>query len=96
MNLIAFSFFFLACFTASTAGAADVPPERMRAIYEEVKTPYKYGIVVPAPEGKKVDCPTCPQAVGPQAQRRGLSFLLCGRQSRAGHRAGYLPPNEGA
>jgi predicted GH43/DUF377 family glycosyl hydrolase len=30
----------------------------MQAIYEEVKTPYKVGIVLPAPEGKMVDCPT--------------------------------------
>ena len=30
----------------------------MRAIYEEVKTPFKYGIVIEPPEGKKVDCPT--------------------------------------
>ena len=37
---------------------ADIPPERMQAIYDEVRTPYKYGIVVPAPEGKSVDCPT--------------------------------------
>jgi predicted GH43/DUF377 family glycosyl hydrolase len=30
----------------------------MRAVYEEAQTPYKYGIVIPAPEGKKIDCPT--------------------------------------
>lgn len=35
-----------------------VPLDRMKAIYEEVKTPYKYGIVVEPPAGKKVDCPT--------------------------------------
>ncbi|MBS1877249.1 MAG: glycosylase [Acidobacteria bacterium] len=34
-----------------------VPPERMQAIYEEAKTPYKYGVVLEAPAGKKVDCP---------------------------------------
>jgi predicted GH43/DUF377 family glycosyl hydrolase len=58
MNPIALGSFFLACFTVCTTGASEVPAERMRAIYEEVKTPYKYGIVIPAPEGKKVDCPT--------------------------------------
>ena len=35
-----------------------VSRDRMRAIYEEVKTPFKYGIVIEPPEGKKVDCPT--------------------------------------
>lgn len=31
--------------------------ERMQAIYDEVKTPFKYGIVIEPPPGKKVDCP---------------------------------------
>jgi len=46
----------------STAGAQDtvVPAERMKAIYEMVKTPYKYGLVMAAAEGPsvKMDCPT--------------------------------------
>jgi len=58
MNPICFRFLLIACSVVCAAGASDIPPERMRAIYEEVKTPYKYGIVIPAPEGKKVDCPT--------------------------------------
>jgi len=40
------------------AFSGDIPPARMQAIYEQVKTPYKLGIVIPAPDGKKVDCPT--------------------------------------
>ena len=36
-----------------------VPESKMKAIYEEVKTPYKYGLVmVPLDNQKKVDCPT--------------------------------------
>ena len=36
-----------------------VPQAEMQKIYEEVKTPYKYGLVVlPPGEGKKIDCPT--------------------------------------
>jgi predicted GH43/DUF377 family glycosyl hydrolase len=58
MNPIALKSLLVACSIICAASASDVPPERMRAIYEEVKTPYKYGIVIPAPEGKKVDCPT--------------------------------------
>jgi hypothetical protein len=58
MNPIGFRYLLVACSIVCAAGASDIPPERMRAIYEEVKTPYKYGIVIPAPEGKKVDCPT--------------------------------------
>jgi predicted GH43/DUF377 family glycosyl hydrolase len=29
----------------------------MQSIYEETKTPYKYGIIIPAPENGLVDCP---------------------------------------
>jgi hypothetical protein len=29
----------------------------MQAIYDEVKTPFKYGVVIEPPPGKKVDCP---------------------------------------
>ncbi|MDR3329500.1 MAG: glycosylase [Prevotellaceae bacterium] len=38
---------------------AVVPEDVMQSIYEEVKTPYKYGLVM-VPEGpdKKLDCPT--------------------------------------
>lgn len=36
---------------------AQVSQVELEAIYREVRTPYKYGIVLPAPEGKKVDCP---------------------------------------
>lgn len=35
-----------------------IPQHRMEAIYQEVKTPYKIGIVLSPPAGKKVDCPT--------------------------------------
>ncbi len=58
MNRIGSAILLVACRIVCTAGASDVPPERMQAIYDEVKTPYKVGIVIPAPEGKKVDCPT--------------------------------------
>jgi predicted GH43/DUF377 family glycosyl hydrolase len=39
------------------AGETNFSREQMQAIYEEVKTPYKYGIVIEPPPGKKVDCP---------------------------------------
>jgi len=35
-----------------------VSPETMQRIYEEIKTPYKYGIILKGEEGKKVDCPS--------------------------------------
>ena len=41
---------------AKTAGAV-VSPETMQAIYERVKTPFKYGVVL-RQDGKKVDCPS--------------------------------------
>ncbi|GAB3917462.1 glycosylase [Larkinella terrae] len=39
--------------------AIQVPDDRMRAVFEEVKTPYKYGIVLAQPDaGRMVDSPT--------------------------------------
>lgn len=39
--------------------AGEIPQSRMAAIYEQVKTPYKYGLVVaPATNNYKIDCPT--------------------------------------
>jgi hypothetical protein len=59
----------------------------MRTNYEEVKMPFKYGIVIEPTEGKKADCPTC-SATG--SASRPLSheslgiprktFLICNRQ----------------
>jgi hypothetical protein len=48
----------VAALTSRGAGADAVSPERMKAIYEEVRTPFKRGIVIEPPEGKKVDWPT--------------------------------------
>src|SRR6266481_8352354 len=54
---------FTLLFTADfIARAADVDTnsishERMQAIYDEVKAPFKYGMVLEPPAGKKVDCP---------------------------------------
>jgi predicted GH43/DUF377 family glycosyl hydrolase len=36
-----------------------ISPEKMNQIYQEVKTPYKYGLaLVPASDSQKIDCPT--------------------------------------
>ena len=46
-------------FAAASAHAQTVPEAKMQEIYNEVKTPYKYGmVVVPTDNQKKVDCPT--------------------------------------
>ena len=38
--------------------ARAVPPAEMQRIYDEVKTPYKYGVILrPAGENESVDCP---------------------------------------
>ena len=63
----------LYCVSVATLPAADPPsrtvlpfpsaPERavepavMQRIYDEVKTPFRYGIVIPAEKGEVVDCP---------------------------------------
>lgn len=37
----------------------EVPQAVMQSVYEEVKTPYKYGlVVVPSDQSKKIDCPS--------------------------------------
>ena len=41
----------------ASAGTNTVSPAEMQAIYEEVKTPFKYGIVLDPAPGKKLDCP---------------------------------------
>jgi predicted GH43/DUF377 family glycosyl hydrolase len=45
--------------TTLFAAPTIVPQEVMKRVYEEVKTPYKYGlVVVPADNYHKIDCPT--------------------------------------
>jgi predicted GH43/DUF377 family glycosyl hydrolase len=44
------------CQTKTLSSAKPVPMERMQQVYEEVKTPYKYGIVIRGEEGQLVDC----------------------------------------
>ncbi len=43
--------------TANDEAIATVSQARMQAIRNEVRTPYKYGVVLEPPAGKKVDCP---------------------------------------
>jgi predicted GH43/DUF377 family glycosyl hydrolase len=49
------SVFIPACMQAQQT----VPQQVMQQIYDEIKTPYKYGlVVVPADDSKKIDCPS--------------------------------------
>ncbi|MFA7583985.1 MAG: beta-galactosidase, partial [Proteiniphilum sp.] len=42
-----------------SSSGKSVPPSRMEAVYEEVKTPHKYGLVIaPQSNQEKMDCPT--------------------------------------
>jgi predicted GH43/DUF377 family glycosyl hydrolase len=36
----------------------DVEPAAMQRIYDEVKTPFKYGVILKGENGKKLDCPS--------------------------------------
>lgn len=46
-------------FTHAQVASKRVSQTEMLKVYEEVKTPYKYGmVVVPEDNGKKMDCPT--------------------------------------
>ena len=41
------------------AQAKEVPQQVMQKIYEEIKTPYKYGLIITPPDNsKKIDCPS--------------------------------------
>jgi hypothetical protein len=57
--LAGFSLLFMASFVAKAADADthSISHDRMQAIFNEVKTPFKYGVVLEPPAGKKVDCP---------------------------------------
>ena len=47
------------CFPPSVSAQASVPESVMRQVYEEVKTPCKYGLVLaPTDNRHKIDCPT--------------------------------------
>lgn len=48
---------YLTATAAEPSSPAPVDPAVMQRIYEEVKTPYKYGVVLRPPPGLKVDCP---------------------------------------
>ena len=45
------------CGWALPGCVAEISPERMQAIYDEIKTPYKIGVVIPKLDGRSIDCP---------------------------------------
>ena len=50
---------FLSLAAASQTSHTEVSAQKMQEIYNEVKTPYKYGmVIVPEDDSKKIDCPT--------------------------------------
>ncbi len=42
----------------ASGASQSVPVERMQQVYEEVKTPFKYGVVIRGEEGQLIDCPS--------------------------------------
>lgn len=55
------SLFYISVFVLSLSASAqkNVPPEKMQAVYEAVKTPFKYGVILTGGDStKKVDCPS--------------------------------------
>lgn len=52
-------FHFASAVSWAQADAHKIPDSKMQEIYNEVKTPYKYGLVmVPPDDSKKIDCPS--------------------------------------
>ena len=70
----------LAALTTLGAHAQQhVTQERMARVYEEARTPYKYGLVVaPETNGEKIECPTLPRG-------RQLVYDLRRLQRTRGH-----------
>lgn len=60
MKKLFFILLFIIMLLPSMAQQKNVIPEKvMKQIYEEVKTPYKYGmVVVPTDNKHLIDCPT--------------------------------------
>src|ERR1044071_8591598 len=60
MIILAWIIFLLAAGSALAQNSVrKVPDNIMQKVYEEVKTPYKYGLVmVPEDNSKKADCPS--------------------------------------
>ena len=53
------AFIFISLCTPGLAQQNKVSQEKMQEVYNEIKTPYKYGLVmVPANDSKKIDCPS--------------------------------------
>lgn len=52
-------FFISLLFLVDLNAQKTVPQEAMQKVYEEIKTPYKYGLVItPENDTKKIDCPS--------------------------------------
>jgi predicted GH43/DUF377 family glycosyl hydrolase len=47
-----------AVYAASDGNEQSVSQAEMRAVRQEAQTPFKYGVVIEPPAGKKVDCPS--------------------------------------
>lgn len=59
ISILSIVFLFVLTAKTTVAQKKEVSPEVMRQVYEQVKTPYKYGLViVPDDDTKKVDCPS--------------------------------------
>ena len=59
MKKLLLTLFSIATVCTLHAQREEVTQERMEQIYEEVKTPYKYGLAVaPTDNYHKIDCPT--------------------------------------
>ncbi|MCX2481843.1 DUF4982 domain-containing protein [Pedobacter sp. MC2016-15] len=59
IQLLIFLCFLSSAAVAQSSAVNAISQEKMQQLYEEVKTPFKYGLaVVPVSEDKKLDCPS--------------------------------------
>lgn len=84
-QVITYIFLLTAAVTYAQQQPKEVPAGVMQQVYEQVKTPYKYGLVmVPQDDGKKLDCPSVFRKDGKWYMTyivfdgRGYETWLCG------------------
>lgn len=65
IKFLLFSVISITTFSCNQEKPTTVSPETMQQVYDEIKTPFKYGLVIaPEDKSKKIDCPTVFQKDG--------------------------------
>src|SRR6476619_5219346 len=58
VSLVAASCIVRADDSTNATGTASIPDDVLQKVYDEVKTPFKYGVVIPREGEEWIDCPS--------------------------------------